>query len=73
MLAATAEWPGVQRTRFGHLGRLADRWTRQLMVNRLYFFFEPSVGLYSHSRSSILRDKASRNHLASPAAAVLPT
>jgi len=41
------------------------RWTRQLMVNRLYIFFKPYVVLYSHN--------ASRNHLASPTAAVVPT
>ena len=35
--------------------------------------FEPYVGLHRHSRSSSLRDKASRNHPVSPAAAVVPT
>jgi hypothetical protein len=55
-----------------HLRRIAVVGPRQLMVNHLYFFFKPYVAIRSYSRSSSLWDKTSRNHLASPAAAVVP-
>jgi len=55
-----------------NLRATGKRWARQLMVNRLYRFFKTYFGLYTHSRSNSLRDKASRNRLASAAAAVVP-
>jgi len=63
----------VAKVKISTLRVTGDRWKRQLMVNRLYPFFKPYVGLNAHSRSSSIREKASRNHLASPVAAVVPT
>jgi hypothetical protein len=70
MLAAIAEWPGVQGWT---LKATSSRGTHQLMMNHFVFFFKPCITLHIHSQSSSLRDKTSPQHLASPVAAVVPS
>jgi len=69
MLAAIAEWPGVQGWA---LKATSSRGTRQLMGNHSVLFLKPCVALRRHSQSSSLQERKSQHHLASPAAAVVP-
>jgi hypothetical protein len=69
MLAAIAEWPGMQGWA---LKATSSRGTHQLMVNHFVLFFFFFFFLRLHSQSSSLWDKMSEHQLASLAAAVVP-
>ena len=54
------------------VGSTPDRTTSEFRPIRVVSSVD-TTGLYTHFRSSSLREKASRNHLMCPAAAVVPT